>query len=431
MNNDLHRAAEDGSVSRTEVALLEESIDINRGNPRGLTPLMLAAHRGFPQVTKMFLDAGADVEIMSDFGSALHLSLMSKHLAVTTQLMKAGADVEAICPSGHKPIHSAALAGWLEGMGVLIDAGADVDAETEDDKLTSLHFAAGRGDVEVVRMLLGAGANPLLLSNDESKRKPGGLVMMFIPWDHGIRPPNTNGWGIPLDRAATQGNDEVVRELLEQVGIEGCGGQTGGLNALGAAAMKGHLDLIGIFAAAGVVDTGRVLAAAAGAAKQSSVRCLLQQYGTGTAIEKAAYINNTRDVLGRTPLASAVSGYGFYGSCRVVRTLLDHGANVAAAPRAENSLWWVDELRGTKEVDGGLATEEQMQRLEGIYRLLLQEDAVHATSWLWPTEVAGNAGVAEGGSVKTKNSATPLITMLPVLRRRATRARVLLTALSR
>lgn len=64
----------------------------------------------------------------------------------------------------------------------------------------------------------------------------------------------------------------MVCELIQRVGIETCGGETGGLNALGEAAMGDHLEIMAVFAAAGVVDTSKALGEAAGGAKEASVR---------------------------------------------------------------------------------------------------------------------------------------------------------------
>ena len=66
-----------------------------------------------------------------------------------------------------------------------------------------------------------------------------------------------------------------------------------------------HLELMALFAAAGVVDTGMVLVKAAGGGKEASVRFLLQQCADRTASGKVAYINNTDEFLGGKPLTSA------------------------------------------------------------------------------------------------------------------------------
>ena len=69
------------------------------------------------------------------------------------------------------------------------------------------------------------------------------------------------------------------------------------------------------------------------------------------------------------------------------------------------------------------ATEDQLHRLEAIRHLLLQVESVHAVSWLWPNAVPSISHVAAEGANKTNTTSTPLIAMLPILRRR-TRRRV-------
>lgn len=433
--NDLHAAAKDGSVPRTKAALSSGSIDINAAGRRGWTPLMCAAQMGSSSVTRILLGAGANVDILGDDGSALHVSLGGPHLGVTTHLLvDAGANVEAISPRGMRPIHLAVEREMAGATKVLIDAGADVNAETKKERATPLLIAACMGYVELVQMLLRAKANPLL-PNFRENVEANTLTLVrrsSDPDDHMVRPPNTTGFGIPLDKAAQEGYTGVVCELLEQVGIEGCGGETGGLNALKAAAMGGHLEPMTILAAAGVVDTGMVLVSAAGEGQEESVRFLLKQCGDKPADERAAYVNNTHDYLGRTPLASAVQGFKHYSSCRIVRLLLDHGANAASTIKVQDAFMWVNICRMTKASRGDFATDEQVQRLEGIHRLLLLQDAVHATSWLWPGEaVARTSEASSGASGKTKTGATSLTDMLQVVRRRAARPRLLWAALSR
>lgn len=242
-----------GSVSRTAAALSSGSIDINERDHEGWTPLMEAAHKGFPCVTKMLLDAGADADVAGDAGTALHVSLGGKHLGETAHLLvDAGANLEAISPSGMRPIHSAVERGLAGTTRVLIDAGADVNAETKKGKETPLLIAAAMGYVELVRMLLRAKADPLLPDCEENL---GPLTRAYLQEvNNMVRHPSSVN--LPLEGAAIAGHAKVVCELLQQVGIEGCGEKTGGLGALGAAAMEGHLEVMATLTAAGVVDTG-------------------------------------------------------------------------------------------------------------------------------------------------------------------------------
>lgn len=83
---------------------------------------------------------------------------------------------------------------------------------------------------------------------------------------------------VPLDAAARRGHLEVVRELIRGHGIEGCGGASGGVFALGTAAEAQRVEVMELLTSAGVVDTGRVLQDAATLGRESSVKVLLQQW---------------------------------------------------------------------------------------------------------------------------------------------------------
>lgn len=86
---------------------------------------------------------------------------------------------------------------------------------------------------------------------------------------------------LPLDVVtAKNGHVEVARELIQEHGIEGCGGATGGLNALCQAATEQHVEVM-----AGVVDTGAALIAAAHHGRKASVKFLLQQLGWSTTVK--------------------------------------------------------------------------------------------------------------------------------------------------
>lgn len=161
----LHAAASFGSVECALSHLENGSTDdIDRlcGDDQW-TPLMVAADEGFLRIVRLLLRFGADVKMMNDRGhTALHISVLNKHLAVTKALMKAGADLEARADfftampdsiQGHTPLHLAAGVGFGEGISALIDAGARVDSRLTNGS-TPLYLAACCGSIESVQLLL-------------------------------------------------------------------------------------------------------------------------------------------------------------------------------------------------------------------------------------------------------------------------------------
>lgn len=229
----------------------------------------------------------------------------------------------------------------------------------------------------------------------------------------------------------------MVHELIQQVGIDGCGGKSGGLDALCLAADKQQLDTMATLTNAGVVDTGPALSGSAEYGRESSVKFLLQQQG-GRAASKDAYLNY-RDSFGGTPLIHCIDSCG-RGTPRIARMLVDAGADTASVVRVTNNAgvakfagtplaFAIRSLRG-KSVRGQAATEEQVNGLKGVCRLLARLDAVRAISWLWPNDAPVVDRTAEG---RAKMMPSPPTRMLLILRRRNADAarRVLLANLFR
>lgn len=419
--NELHYAVRHGSVSRTVVVLSSGSCDINQGTPRGITPLMLAAEFGHTSIAKILLNKGSDLFAMSDEGfTALHMCAQNGHVAVAEVLIEAGADMEAPTCRGYTPLHSATFDGHWEVARALINAGANPNSHLPDGE-TPLFAAAFNGHVRAMKELLRGGAKPMSTRFDAL-----GHV------------------DVPLDVAAGAGNSEPVRELIQQFGIEGCGGPSGGINALCQATRGQHIDVMAQLTDAGVVDkTGRVLLLAVGYAGEASVKFLLQQRkGNNAAL--CRYVNVC---IGITPLLTAIQASRSW-SPRVARMLVDAGADTTSVVRLPDAPGGKPQYTPTPMcsinrnvvqnalqklvANGKPATEEQVHSLEGVRRLLLRVEAVHAVSWLWPsvtTPVIGCLGeVTSGGGMTTS---TPLRMMLPLLKRRTEVRGLLSAAMSR
>ena len=67
-NTPLMQAAADGDVSMTKI-LLEFGADPNAVNARGETPLGFSVVWNHPEIVQLLIDAGADVNSTSDFGT--------------------------------------------------------------------------------------------------------------------------------------------------------------------------------------------------------------------------------------------------------------------------------------------------------------------------------------------------------------------------
>ena len=415
--NDLHTAASFGSTERALALLASGEFDVDQPNPNGNTPLMLGSCFGHLPVVRVLLSKGANVSLVDiDDFTALHLSAYQGNPKVMKLLVKAGSELEAkVSCSGCTPLHLAAENGHSEGMRVLIEAGANANSRALDGA-TPLYMAAEGGHAALVKGLLRARANPLLGST------------------HPV-----GGSFLPLDVAAKEGHSEVARELLRQLGIKGCGGTTDGVQALQLAAQRQHVEIMDMLTCAGVVDPGVALLSAAMCGRELSVKFLLHQQGWKTSGREAAYL----DILNRfgaTPLVCSIEACCF--SPRIARLLVDAGADSATAVRLTDvrgavrfngtPLAYTNFILREKKIKEKDATEKQLHSLEAIRRQLMRVEAVHAVSWQWARDahaVTHAAAPEDASNIAT--TSTPLASMLPILRRRAGRPRVLLAAMFR
>lgn len=177
-----------------------------------------------------------------------------------------------------------------------------------------------------------------------------------------------------LDVAATNGKADAVRELTRQVGIQGCGGPSGGVKALTLAAWQ-HVHGLVALTDAGVVDTGRVLTNAAEHGREASVKFLLQQQ-EGKTCDGGAYVNSLSRFC-PTPLFYAM-GFSGAPNPRIVCLLVDAGADTTSTEPLmgggrvvfnDTPVAFADLSLRQKTVNRQPATESQLQLLEAIRRL--------------------------------------------------------------
>lgn len=426
---DLHYAAYDGSVEGTIAVLSLGTISIDQGDPEAMTPVMLAAIGGHTRVVNFLLSRNANLSLInSDHRTALHISAECGHLTVTTDLVKAGADLDVRDVEGVTPLHLAVQYGHPAVAAVLIDAGADLNIRGVD-RATPFFLAAGFGRIDTARKLLHAKANPLL-----SATTSFGVTLL------------------PLDEAARLGHSNMVRELIKQLGIEGCAGAGGGRQALCLAVENGHVNIMAILMDGGVVDTGEALVSAARWGVEAAVKFLLQRRQlTGPLTGLDGYVNFC-DSLGCPALFHSIDVARYVGnklqlvSPRVVRLLIDAGASTKSAVRLtrggrvfcfETPLAFTNEFLLAKKGSGVDLSEEQLLRLDAVRRLLLRVDEVHAVSWLWHTNAPTTKPVKHGGTHRAKKPSTPplplllWLTAVPMLRRRARRRGLVMAALIR
>lgn len=217
--------------------------------------------------------------------------------------------------------------------------------------------------------------------------------------------------------------------LIRELGIEGRSGVSGGERALELAARNNHVEMLRFLTIEGAVDAGVALNAAAQAGREPCVKFLLQRR------EEKNLCEGFYAALG----CGASAWYGSiraadFSTSRIVRMLVDAGMDTSLDSRYRNPrdevlfygtpLAFTNMLLREKTVMGKTASEAQLHHLEATRRVLLQEEAVHAVSWLWPSDAPSVNDAAIERATGIATTSAPLMPMLS-LRRRTRRRGVL------
>jgi len=135
--------------------MLARGMDPNTVDPNGDPVLLIAARSGWETTLDLLLNAGAKVDAPNRFGDRpLAVAALNGKLNIVKKLHARGAELN---PPGWTPLIYAATSNQLEVMRYLIDAGANVNAESANGT-TALMMASRGGHTEAVELLLARGA---------------------------------------------------------------------------------------------------------------------------------------------------------------------------------------------------------------------------------------------------------------------------------
>lgn len=352
--------------NQREVAafLIERGADVNavkEGN--GMTALMASvyAYRDYKDteaLVDLLLDSGADIEQLDDEGkSALQWAFdpwEEDSYPLTAKLINAGADLDGwgeellytSCEVGaaeivaallargiavdkkygsyEYPLIQAAESEHLTIVNLLIDAGADVNAVTEDG-YNAMRCAMGNESVLIVEALLEAGADPNQKIDGESilyravENENTELVSLLLSSGADIET-GTND-ETPLSRAVFYEYPEIVKLLIDN-GAEVEQKDKNGVTMMGLACERGRHEVVEALIAGGAdvnasnyYDDHRPLYYAIRSRDLDTVKSVV--------LAGAELNYRSADDYGNTPLHQAVD----YGEEEIVSLLMAHGAN--------------------------------------------------------------------------------------------------------
>jgi ankyrin repeat protein len=168
----LIKAVERGERERVEKLLVEGANPNRSADVWGRRALIRAVDRGDVELIRLLLDAGADPDLKGEGTTPLVLAALRGHARATELLLRAGADPDLKAADGNTPLIAAALMGHAGVVRALLPHKPDFTLWNNAGltrlglKTTATGIAAHMGNVEVLGLLLEAGADPNHLDRD-------------------------------------------------------------------------------------------------------------------------------------------------------------------------------------------------------------------------------------------------------------------------
>ncbi len=150
--------------------LISLGADVNKPMNNGHSGVFIATLFQLPDIVKLLVQAGADVNGYSvQFqGCPLHIACTNRDMETLHALLEVDCDINVIQDKGQTPLFMAAELGFLDILDTLLEHGADPDVDTLDTGNTPLFaclenpglcVAGGKPTLELVRHLVASGCD--------------------------------------------------------------------------------------------------------------------------------------------------------------------------------------------------------------------------------------------------------------------------------
>ncbi|WP_338871085.1 ankyrin repeat domain-containing protein [Spirosoma sp. SC4-14] len=135
--------------------LIQEGADVNELDASQDAPLVMAAYKGYSQIVKALLEAGADVRAVDPGmkATALHAAAYAGRTEAAKLLIEYHIDINRQGPyNGYTALHDAIWQNNIEVAQLLVDANADLSLRSHDGQ-SPLEFAKSKNRKEIVALI--------------------------------------------------------------------------------------------------------------------------------------------------------------------------------------------------------------------------------------------------------------------------------------
>jgi ankyrin repeat protein len=291
----LHYACDNGHLPVVDL-LLRKGANVESIGKDSKVPLIFAAASGHLQVVELLVINKASFQSTDNKErDAMHWAAINGHVEVAEFLLEQKLSVHTADADGLTPLHLAVMGSQSSTIEFLLTKAAKVDDRCGAGR-TPLHYACDQDNVDIVCLLLAAGANAEAETRGDNRR--------------------------PIHIAAASGSVETIG-VLYQHGVVMDAQDFAGLRPLSVACHHGHVDVIKTF-----LSLKQPLAMPFGdRPNHDSPLCVAAKAGHVEVVElllRRGALVNERDECGFTPLRYAAN----HGHPEVLKIILGAGAEL-------------------------------------------------------------------------------------------------------
>jgi ankyrin repeat protein len=154
----LHHASREGLEHALTRLLDSGAFSVNELTQMGATPVIMAAADGHILTTRTLLAHGANPRLRNWYGDALDCAIEADRVSTVRELVRWGMDPNAVADDRRTYLSSALATDSAGAFAALVELGADIEAQSENEHHGHIFFAAAAwGCVEIVSLMLKRG----------------------------------------------------------------------------------------------------------------------------------------------------------------------------------------------------------------------------------------------------------------------------------